>query len=69
MSELKPCPFCGGEAESKICMSQQTLFSMSKKCIYIMCKECEARTAGYKESVHYSAEEKAIETWNRRTES
>lgn len=66
MSELKPCPFCGGKAEYKTYMSQPTLFSSSKRHIYYICGDCEAQTKAFRESVHYSAEEKAAEAWNRR---
>lgn len=56
--KLKPCPFCGGEAELKInhCAS------------YVECKECEASTDHILDSPMYCAKDKAIEAWNRRTE-
>lgn len=50
MEELKPCPFCGGEAK---------IFTPTIS-TYIMCKECKASTNLYSQS------EEAIEAWNRR---
>ena len=69
MSELKPCPFCGGNAEYETFRTEEGVFTRSKKCIYFKCKDCEAQTKAFPESVHYSAEEKATEAWNRRAES
>lgn len=51
--ELKPCPFCGGEAIIDGC--DDTLW-------IVVCKECNA-SIGYKET-----KEEAIEAWNRRIE-
>ena len=68
MNELKPCPFCGGEAEFKTELVGPGFFeSTSKAYIYVRCKECHAETKAYKESPYYSALEKAIEAWDRRT--
>lgn len=59
--ELKPCPFCGGEAERKedtACMGHGDF------CTYqiIQCKECGARvTGGY-----YGENDNTVEKWNRR---
>ena len=51
--ELKPCPFCGGEAIIDGC--DETLW-------IVICKECNA-SIGYKET-----KEEAIEAWNKRIE-
>lgn len=55
--ELKPCPFCGGEAEVK----------KSKQCLAIaytvVCKDKLCRGRSYK---CVRAEHIAIEMWNRR---
>ena len=57
MSELKPCPFCGGEAEEK----------EHRNCwehyFYVKCKNCCVMTP------FKFGEEKAIEAWNRRVEN
>ena len=51
--ELKPCPFCGGEAIVDGC--DDTLW-------IVICKECNS-SIGYKET-----KEEAVEAWNRRIE-
>ena len=53
---LKPCPFCGGEAKSKSSVDvfgHEGFFS-------VLCRKCYART-GY-----YETEAEVIEAWNRR---
>ena len=50
--ELKPCPFCGGEADIR------TVGEIS----YIECATCHCQT----ESVHYKEKNKIIEAWNKR---
>lgn len=52
MTELKPCPFCGGEAEL------HDVYSI--KLYWCKCEECGAETQA--EDII----EKAIENWNRR---
>lgn len=68
MIELKPCPFCGGEAKEKTFRSEQTIFCRSRTFIYYECERCEARTKAFPESVEYGAKAKAAEAWNRRPE-
>lgn len=51
--KLKPCPFCGGEAERQ--------WGINPKPIYwVECTECGI------EGVVCLSEEEAIEAWNRR---
>lgn len=52
MSELKPCPFCGGE---------QVTTKKGKYMWWCKCEKCNA------ESGVRSKKEEAIEAWNRRT--
>lgn len=50
MSELKPCPFCGGKAQINYAGAD----------MLILCSKCLVRT----ESYHTKAE--TVEAWNRR---
>lgn len=50
MTELKPCPFCGGKAE---------LDSVGCTLWCVVCSKCEAASG-------YSDEEGAVRLWNRR---
>ncbi len=58
MTELKPCPCCGGEA---------VISPHTSKGLYLRCKSCKL---GYKQKVLRLTlewlEEKMIENWNRR---
>ena len=59
MAELKPCPFCGGEAE----MRTFTMGTFKKrKFVYAECSVCGIRTSVDNETRYV---EKA---WNRRAE-
>ena len=60
MSELKPCPFCGGEAETVRSMRSFTCESW-EVFFYVLCKGCGARVEGADEA-------EAIEAWNTRHE-
>ena len=56
MSELlKPCPFCGSEAEM--------IFWETMKDARVRCKECDASTHDYR------TPEEAIDAWNKRASS
>lgn len=50
--ELKPCPFCGGEAKIKK--------NILNEDIYVECRSCYSRTDGF------GIAEYAIEQWNKR---
>ncbi len=52
-NELKPCPFCGGEAMKRV---------RSPTTCYIECAMCECGTK-------YEADHDAARTWNRRAPS
>ena len=59
-TELKPCPFCGGEAE----------YITGKTHGFVMCKEfmCGCKGPAVIISDLYAAKPLAIEAWNRRAE-
>lgn len=59
MDKLKPCPFCGGEAE----LIHDELFS------FVKCKMCSAEARIVKVSARYCADEIAVEAWNRRIDN
>lgn len=60
MSELKPCPFCGGEVRmtSRLFGSDADGFDVRR--YYVRCRECDV---GF---IHLSPVQVA-ELWNRRT--
>ena len=66
--QLKPCPFCGGEAEIKkdnTCMGHGDYGS----CKWVKCKECGTSTKKYLCDGYYGCEctdEELAEKWNRR---
>lgn len=57
---LKPCPFCGGDAEIS-----QGRFD-GKDTSYVMCRKCAAQGEFFFVSPKYSSNERAILAWNRR---
>lgn len=72
--ELKPCPFCGGEAE--ICSAFENKFL--GKYWYVRCKSCYSRCSNAYESIRElkpnqeyeaikGAWDQVIKAWNRRT--
>ena len=63
MTELKPCPFCGGQA--KVCQWRDTV---DPNCTWIEC-ECGAMMEHVHDESHVDAKEKAIKVWNTRVET
>lgn len=58
MTVLKPCPFCGGEAELKI-----HLFHKLPSSYGVVCRPCGCETWQF-----FQTEEEAVEAWNRRVQ-
>ena len=59
MSELKPCPFCGGEAKIRHRAFETTS---------IQCERCGVETLLYEDSPSSSGKSKAKAAWNRRAQ-
>lgn len=61
--ELKPCPFCGGEA--RVTQWRDTL---SPNTTWIECinPECQVMTDSFHHKDHNKARELAAQVWNRR---
>lgn len=56
-TELKPCPFCGGKARLRKESHREYAATYS-----VTCQDCFVKTRSY------SFDDKAIDTWNRRTD-
>ena len=65
MSDLKPCPFCGGRASigqtKKSLRNQYAVQCINSRCI--------AYRLGNPFVMHYLSEAEAIEAWNRRADN
>jgi hypothetical protein len=72
MDELKPCPFCGGEAKVKVCDGSGTYYAdigtvvlhgrTMTHCL-ILCEKCRVRTQAY------LTRRGVFNAWNRRVEN
>lgn len=61
--ELKPCPFCGGDAILSHRLDEDIWTHNTVKWYKIECSGCDVKTKDWPES---GAEEEVIEVWNRR---
>lgn len=62
--ELKPCPFCGGEAEiNPHSFWNEKEKDFTDKTFGVVCGECQ--TSG---NQFYGTEAEAVEAWNRRAD-
>lgn len=69
MEELKPCPFCGGEARLKHGKPYQQ--GKGKKSAFVQCRVCDAKTKTVFDLAYQAWQDMdkfAIERWNRRAE-
>lgn len=64
MVQLKPCPFCGGEAELK----KDSYYAGAVKVerVYCRCSNCGIATRIYGPSIDYCATDRVIKVWNTR---
>ena len=61
MTELKPCPFCGGEAVVvEEYLSEEADASADEITYFVSCGLCASRTD------NYATKKRAIEAWNNR---
>ena len=63
MTELKPCPFCGGEAELRRNGSISDIFTDNGRSpmYFVICKECHCQSPSYRKE----HKDKCVEAWNR----
>lgn len=61
MAELKPCPFCGGEAF--VYARYDSIWRGDPTDYTVICKNCHAGVRNY-----FLTAQEAIEAWNKRTE-
>lgn len=59
MEQLKPCPFCGGNAD----LYSITIGFNEERVFYIQCDKCLSRSG------KWGKKENAIDMWNRREKS
>ena len=64
MERLKPCPFCGGKAETKWRYRNGVA---NRKMYWIACRKCWV-SQYYGDDGGYESERKAAKEWNRRAD-
>ena len=63
MSNLKPCPFCGGEATFRKFKGKKRLFEVRAIAYYVQCDSC-----GISTGVEFEGDI-PVRKWNRRTDN
>lgn len=67
MAELKPCPFCGGEAEYVSYVERDTCSISGSPACLIRCKNCKAQMGNFvSDDTTFAYKDVATEAWNRR---
>ena len=66
LNELKPCPFCGGQAE--LIREHRKGWALTGSVVRCKNDHCGCRGKWFIIAAEYSSDEKAIEAWNRRFE-
>jgi Lar family restriction alleviation protein len=61
MTELKPCPFCGGIAQV---MHYKNAFG--KEYSYVECTVCKCESANFMIAAYHCSDDLAVEAWNKR---
>lgn len=64
MDKLKPCPFCGGEAQLI-----KNEYGDNTGYAFVICQDCGNRAKKFSKSLDFCAVEEAIEAWNRRADN
>ena len=62
MPDLKPCPFCGGEA-----LLSHDYEGMGAS--YVRCKKCGLESIRFIRAFDTASDDRAVEYWNRRTDN
>lgn len=65
--ELKPCPFCGGEA--KLARNYIIIKGKSEKSSWVYCTKCSSKTTYFLRSKVERYMSTAAEAWNRRADN
>jgi len=71
MTEIKKCPFCGGDAKTSIGYSKAS-FEQLDICAYVICSKCGVTKRGIMNIIDQPFEkveglfERVIEDWNSR---